>query len=75
MFNAKHGWCKGWHGEQCPGARAARDLDHAAADTLAGGAMMPALTTPASRRVDLAGNTGRYATRLVDFLLSEKLRR
>jgi hypothetical protein len=44
-------------------------------DTLAGGAMMHALTTPASRRVDLAGNTGRYATRLVDFLLSEKPRR
>jgi hypothetical protein len=42
---------------------------------MAGGAMMHALTTPASRRVDLAGNTGRYATRLVDFLLSEKLRR
>ena len=44
-------------------------------DTLAGGAMMHALTTPASRRADLAGNTGRYATRLVDFLLSEKPRR
>lgn len=38
-------------------------------DTLAGGAMMHALTTPASRRADLARNTGRYATSLVDFLL------
>ena len=41
----------------------------------AGGAMMHALTTPASRRADPAGNTGRYATRLVGFLLSEKPRR
>jgi AcrR family transcriptional regulator len=38
-------------------------------DTLVGGAMMHAVTTPADRRAELAGDTGRYARRLVDFLL------
>ncbi len=38
-------------------------------DTLVGGAMMHALSTPAGRRADLARNTGRHAARLVDFLL------
>jgi len=38
-------------------------------DTLIGGAMMHALTTPPSHRADLARNTGQYASSLVDFLL------
>ena len=38
-------------------------------DTLAGGAMMHALSTPAGRRADLAANTAAQAARLVDFLL------
>lgn len=38
-------------------------------DTLVGGAMMHALTTPADRRADLARNTGTQAARLVSFLL------
>jgi AcrR family transcriptional regulator len=38
-------------------------------DTLVGGAMMHALTTPAAHRADLARDTGRYASTLVDFLL------
>lgn len=38
-------------------------------DTLVGGAMMHALTTPADRRAELARNLDRYASELVDFLL------
>ena len=38
-------------------------------DTLAGGAMMHALSTPPDRRAALAGDTAGYARRLVDFLL------
>jgi AcrR family transcriptional regulator len=38
-------------------------------DTLAGGAMMHAMSTPADRRAELARNTRAYAERLVDFLL------
>ncbi|MFF5290211.1 TetR/AcrR family transcriptional regulator [Paractinoplanes globisporus] len=39
-------------------------------DTLIGGAMMHALTTPADRRAALAGDTAAHARLLVDFLLS-----
>jgi AcrR family transcriptional regulator len=38
-------------------------------DTLAGGAMMHALTTPPDRRADLARDVRSYATHLVSFLL------
>jgi AcrR family transcriptional regulator len=38
-------------------------------DTLTGGAMMHALTTPADRRKDLAKDTAAHARRLTDFLL------
>ncbi len=38
-------------------------------DTLVGGAMMHALSTPADKRADLARNIGAHATRLVNFLL------
>jgi AcrR family transcriptional regulator len=38
-------------------------------DTLVGGAMMHALSTPRDRRADLARNTGPLAERLVDFLM------
>lgn len=38
-------------------------------DTLVGGAMTHALTTPADRRADLARNLDRYPSELVDFLL------
>jgi AcrR family transcriptional regulator len=38
-------------------------------DTLAGGAMMHAMSTPADRRADLARNIGTHAERLVDFLM------
>jgi AcrR family transcriptional regulator len=38
-------------------------------DTLVGGAMMHALSTPPERRADLVRTTGRHARRLVDFLL------
>ncbi len=38
-------------------------------DTLVGGAMMHALSTPADQRADLARNTSAYAARLVSFLL------
>ena len=38
-------------------------------DTLVGGAMMHAMTTPADKRAALAGDTAAYARRLVDFLL------
>jgi AcrR family transcriptional regulator len=38
-------------------------------DTLAGGAMMHAMTTPPDRRADLTRNLGTHAGRLVDFLL------
>jgi len=38
-------------------------------DTLAGGAMMHALTTPADKVPDLARDTRPYAARLVDFLM------
>lgn len=38
-------------------------------DTLVGGAMMHALSTPADKRADLARNTGPHATRRVEFLL------
>jgi AcrR family transcriptional regulator len=38
-------------------------------DTLVGGAMMHALSTPARLRAELARNTGAQAVRLVDFLL------
>jgi AcrR family transcriptional regulator len=38
-------------------------------DTLAGGAMMHALTTPPERRADLARDVRAYAERLVGFLL------
>jgi AcrR family transcriptional regulator len=38
-------------------------------DTLAGGAMMHALTTPPDRRADLARDVRSYAARLVSFLL------
>jgi AcrR family transcriptional regulator len=38
-------------------------------DTLVGGAMMHAMTTPADRRAALAGDTATHARRLVDFLL------
>jgi AcrR family transcriptional regulator len=38
-------------------------------DTLTGGAMMHALTTPAERRADLARNSRAHAQELVDFLL------
>lgn len=39
-------------------------------NTLAGGAMMQAMSTPADRRAALAADTGRHARRLVDFLLN-----
>jgi AcrR family transcriptional regulator len=39
-------------------------------DTLAGGAMMHALSTPKARRSALVGNTAEHARRLVDFLLN-----
>lgn len=39
-------------------------------DTLVGGAIMHALSTPARLRADLARNTSAYAARLVDFLLT-----
>jgi len=39
-------------------------------DTLVGGAMMHAMSTPPGRRAELAANTGRHARRLVDFLLN-----
>ena len=38
-------------------------------DTLVGGAMMHAMTTPADKRAALAGDTATHARRLVDFLL------
>jgi AcrR family transcriptional regulator len=38
-------------------------------DTLAGGAMMHAMSTPAGRRAELARNIGTHAGRLVDFLM------
>ena len=38
-------------------------------DTLAGGAMMHAMTTPTDKRADLARNLGTHAERLVNFLL------
>jgi hypothetical protein len=38
-------------------------------DTLAGGAMVHAMTTPPDRRADLARNLGTRAERLVNFLL------
>jgi AcrR family transcriptional regulator len=38
-------------------------------DTLVGGAMMHALSTPPEKRADLARNTSAHATRLVNFLL------
>jgi AcrR family transcriptional regulator len=38
-------------------------------DTLVGGAMMHALSTPADKRADLTRNSGAHAARLVDFLL------
>jgi len=38
-------------------------------DTLTGGAMMHALTTPPSRRAELARNLGGYAEQLVSFLM------
>lgn len=38
-------------------------------DTLAGGAMMHAMSTPADRRAELATNIGTHAERLVDFLM------
>jgi AcrR family transcriptional regulator len=38
-------------------------------DTLVGGAMMHAISTPAALRAELARNTGAQAVRLVDFLL------
>jgi AcrR family transcriptional regulator len=38
-------------------------------ETLIGGAMMHALSTPAARRAELARTTGAHAARLVDFLL------
>nr|WP_277349674.1 TetR-like C-terminal domain-containing protein [Planosporangium thailandense] len=38
-------------------------------DTLVGGAMTHALTTPADRRAQLATHPERYALRLVDFVL------
>ena len=38
-------------------------------DTLVGGAMMHAMTTPAGKRAALAGDTATHAGRLVDFLL------
>ena len=38
-------------------------------DTLAGGAMMHAISTPAGRRAELAASTAAQAARLVDFLL------
>jgi AcrR family transcriptional regulator len=51
-------------GEAAPGTSAALLLN-----TLTGGAMMLALSTPEERRADLARNTGARARRLVDFLL------
>jgi len=39
-------------------------------DTLVGGAMMHAMSTPPGRRAELAASTGRHARRLVDFLLN-----
>ena len=38
-------------------------------DTLVGGAMMHAMSTPADKRAALAGDTAAYARHLVDFLL------
>lgn len=38
-------------------------------DTLVGGAMMHAISTPAGKRAELARNSGSQAARLVDFLL------
>jgi len=38
-------------------------------DTLTGGAMMHAMTTPPDKRADLARNLGSYAEQLVGFLL------
>jgi AcrR family transcriptional regulator len=38
-------------------------------DTLVGGAMMHAMSTPPDRRAELARNTGAHAGRLVDFLM------
>ena len=38
-------------------------------DTLVGGAMMHAMTTPPDKRADLTRNLGTYAERLVNFLL------
>ena len=38
-------------------------------DTLVGGAMMHAMTTPPDKRADLANNLGTHAERLVNFLL------
>ena len=40
-------------------------------DTLVGGAMMHALTTPPERRAALAEDTAAHARRLVDFLLHD----
>jgi hypothetical protein len=51
-------------GEAAPGTSATLLLN-----TLIGGAMMFALSTPEDRRADLARNTGAQARRLVDFLL------
>lgn len=39
-------------------------------DTLVGGAMMHAMSTPADRRAELAGDTAGHARRLVAFLLT-----
>jgi AcrR family transcriptional regulator len=38
-------------------------------DTLVGGAMMHAMSTPPEKRAELASNTGDHARRLVDFLM------
>ena len=51
-------------GELDPGTSATLLLD-----TLTGGAMMHAMTTPPDRRADLARNLGAYAEQLVSFLL------
>jgi AcrR family transcriptional regulator len=51
-------------GELDPGTSATLLLD-----TLTGGAMMHAMTTPPDRRADLARNLGAYAEQLVTFLL------
>ena len=51
-------------GELAPGTSVTLLLD-----TLAGGAMMHAMSTPADRRCELARNIGSHAERLVDFLM------